>query len=220
MRHKGKADLFFTTDQKTRLMEATKAVEERTSGEIAIMVVDGSSRYRETEVTGGIFFGSLAALLLTLFYFHGSLWYYIPLSFILFFPARFLFRRFPTLKASLTGRKRKGEAVKERALKAFYEKGLYRTAHHTGVLYFISLLERKVWVLADKGIHEKVKQVTLNKLARIVSIGIREGRAFDALLEAIGETGDLLALHFPAQPGDEDEFPDEVICESVDNCTE
>ncbi len=220
MRHTGRADRFLTADQKSRLMEATKAVEKRTSGEVAIMVVDGSSQYREAEVIGGIFLGSLAALLLTTVWLHGSLWYYIPLSFILFFPARSLFRQIPILKVSLTGRRRREEAVRERALRAFYEKGLYRTVHHTGILYFISLLERKVWVLADKGIHEKIRQNTLNRLAGIVSKGIHEDRAFESLMAAIAETGDLLAEHFPVGPGDKDELPDEVICEPGGECAE
>jgi putative membrane protein len=103
--------------------------------------------------------------------------------------------------------------VKERALKAFYEKGLYKTKQNTGVLFFISILERKVWVLADKGIHEKIKQVTLNKFARLVAQGIRDGRACDALIEAIREAGELLAQHYPIQPGDINELPDEIICE-------
>ncbi len=96
---------------------------------------------------------------------------------------------------------------------AFHEKGLNRTKEHTGVLFFISLLEHKVWVLADKGIHEKIGQETLNKFASKVSSGIREGRACDALCESIKEAGDLLAAHFPMKPGDTDELPNHVITE-------
>ena len=107
--------------------------------------------------------------------------------------------------------------MKERALKAFYEKGLYKTKHNTGVLFFISLLERKVWVLADKGIHDKIKQGTLNKFAWHVAQGIREGRACNALIEAIKEAGGLLAQHYPVQPGDVNELPNEIICED-NNC--
>ena len=67
--------------------------------------------------------------------------------------------------------------------------------------FFISLLEHKVWVLADKGINEKIKQGTLNKFARHVAQGIREDRACDTLIEAIREAGELLALHYPiAEP--------------------
>jgi putative membrane protein len=132
---------------------------------------------------------------------------------VLFFPAWFLFKRSHALKIHCIGHKRKEKAVKERALKAFYEKGLYKTKHNTGVLFFISLLERKIWVLADKGIHEKIKQVTLNKFARHVSQGIEKGRAADALIETIGEAAGLLAQYFPCESGDINELPDGVMYE-------
>jgi putative membrane protein len=204
---------FFTESEKKRIKEATSLAESATIGEIAVMVVDKSSEYHEAEIIGGITIGNFAALFITTFFFHDSIWWYIPFTFILFFPAWFLFKKFHVLKIHCIGNKRKEKAVKERALKAFYEKGLYKTKQNTGVLFFISLLEHKVWVLADVGIHEKVKQVILSKITRQVAQGIKEGRACDALVDALGETGRLLAEHFPARPGDVDELPDEVLFE-------
>jgi putative membrane protein len=208
-----KAETFFTDAEKERIKETTVAAESLTIGEIAVMVVDESSRYREAEILGGVILGSLVAFVATILFFHESIWWHVPLSFILFFPAWFLFKEFQALKMYGIGNKRKEKAVKERALKAFYERGLYKTKQNTGVLFFISLLEHKVWVLADKGINEKIKQGTLNKFARHVAQGIRENRACDTLIEAIREAGELLALHYPIQLGDINELPDEIICE-------
>jgi len=39
---------------------------------------------------------------------------------------------------------------------------------------------------------------------------MKEGRAVQALVQAIGEAGALLAEYFPMAPGDTDELPDEV----------
>jgi putative membrane protein len=117
------------------------------------------------------------------------------------------------LKVRLLGAGRKEHAVRERALRAFFEKGLYKTKENTGVLFFLSLLERKVRVLADKGIYQKIGQETLDRHAKTVSQGVREGRACDALCEAIEGVGQLLAKHFPMKAGDIDELPDEVITE-------
>ncbi|HOD76606.1 MAG TPA: TPM domain-containing protein, partial [Syntrophorhabdaceae bacterium] len=139
------------------------------------------------------------------------LWWYIPLTFIFFPPFWLVMRRTPYLKALFSGTGRRERAVRDRAVRAFYEKGLYRTKGNTGILFFISLLERKVWVLADKGIHEKITQAKLNAFARTVSAGIRQGTAADALVEAIGEAGRLLEEHFPTVEGDTNELTDEVI---------
>lgn len=209
-----KATHFFNTSEKDAVEAVIRETESRTIGEVAVMVVDASSRYREAEVLGGITLGNVIALVCTVSFFQESLWWFVPLTVLFFFPCWFLFSRMPALKIHFTGPARRGTAVRRRTLQAFYEKGLHRTAQNTGVLFFISLLERRVWVLADRGIYEKITQDDLNGFARIVSEGIKHGRAADALIGAIGDAGRLLQRHFPIQPGDINELPDAVIIES------
>jgi putative membrane protein len=208
-----KAAKFFTAEEKEGLKVLTHEVESKTIGEIVVMVVDNSDHYAEAVILGGFLFGSLLSLILTLLFFHSSLWSYVPMSFILFFPSRWLFNRVEALKKLFIGIRRREEAVRRRAEQAFFEKGLYKTKKNTGVLFFLSLLERKVWVLADKGIYEKMDQGTLDRFANEVSRGIREGRACEALSQAIQEIGGLLSLHFPMTSDDTDELPDDVITE-------
>jgi len=213
MRASSKADKFFTAEEKERLKAITQEVESRTIGEIVVMVVDRSDHYIEAEALGGVLLGSLLSLIVTLLYFHSSIWSYVPLSFLFFFPCRFLFQRIEALKRLFIGVRRKEEAVRLRAERAFFEKGLYKTKKNTGVLFFLSLFERKVWVLADKGIYEKMDQETLNRFANEVSRGIRESRACEVLSHSIQEIGILLSKHFPITPDDTDELPDEVMTE-------
>ena len=213
MRAHSKAEKFFTTEEKERLKAITQEVESRTIGEIVVMVVDRSDHYIDAEVLGGALLGSLLSLILTLLFFHSSIWSYVPLSFLFFFPCRFLFQKVDGLKKLFIGVRRKEEAVRLRAERAFFERGLYKTKRNTGVLFFLSLLERKVWILADKGIYEKMEQETLNRFANEVSRGIREGRACDALSKAIQEIGVVLSRHFPITSDDTDELPDEVMTE-------
>jgi putative membrane protein len=124
-----------------------------------------------------------------------------------------VFEKIPLLKTPFIGFRRKEETVMNRAVRAFYEKGLYKTRKNTGVLFFLSLLERKVWVLADKGIYEKIDQETLNRFATTVSKGIGDGRACNALCDAMKEAGELLAKHFPITPGDIDELSNSIMTE-------
>jgi len=208
-----KSKKFFTEEERTRIREATKSVESRTIGEIAVMVVDSSDRYIEAEVIGGMLVGSLLSLIVSILFFHASLWAYIPLSLLFFFPLWIFFKKVPAARMMFMGVKRREETVRERAVRAFYEKGLYKTRKNTGVLFFLSLLEHKVWVLADRGIYEKIDQETLNRFAKNVSQGVRDDRACDALCQAIKEAGELLARHFPITPGDTDELSNEVMVE-------
>ncbi|MGA2516224.1 MAG: TPM domain-containing protein [Thermodesulfobacteriota bacterium] len=213
MRGHPKSERFFTAEEKEKLKATTQDVESKTIGEIVVMVVDHSDHYIEAEVLGSVLLGSLLSLILAVRFFDSSLWFYIPMSFIFFFPCWFLFIKVEALKRLFLGTKRKEEAVRLRAERAFFERGLYRTKKSTGVLFFLSLLERKVWVLADKGIHEKMDEGTLDRFADEVSKGVREGRAYDALSQAIQEIGILLSKHFPITGEDVDELPDDVITE-------
>ena len=211
MRTSSKADKFFTAEEKERLKAITQEVESQTIGEIVVMVVDRSDHYIEAEIFGGVLLGGLLSLIVTLLYFHSSVWSYVPLSFLFFFPCRFLFQRIEASKRLFIGVRRKEEAVRLRAERAFFEKGLYKTKKNTGVLFFLSLLERKVWVLADRGIYEKMDQETLNRYTNEVSRGVREGRACEALSQAIQGIGVLLSRHFPITADDTDELPNEVV---------
>jgi len=208
-----KADEFFSAEEKERLKATIQEVESKTIGEIVVMVVDRSDHYIEAEVLGGVVLGSLLSLILALLFFHSSIWSYIPLSFLIFFPCRLLFKRVEALKKLFIGVRRKEEAVRLRAERVFFEKGLYKTKKNTGVLFFLSLLERKIWVLADRGIYEKMDQETLNRFANEVSKGVREGRACEALSQAIQGIGVLLSRHFPITANDTDELPNEVVLE-------
>ncbi|HOV90866.1 MAG TPA: hypothetical protein PKW07_09180 [Syntrophorhabdaceae bacterium] len=208
-----KKDRFFTESEKKRIKEAISHAESKTAGEIATMIVDASSDYRDAEIIGGVLLSGIISLIITVLVFHSSLWMYIPLVFILFFPCSLLFKRFPLLKLTFVGIKRMEREVMERAIRGFYEKGLYRTKDHTGVLFFISILERKVWVIADKGIHRKMEQDSLKRLAAMVSRGMREARACDALCEAIIEAGEILARYYPVSKDDINELTDEMMTE-------
>lgn len=208
-----KAERFFTEEEKGRIKKAVLDVEARTIGEIAVMVVGSSSQYIEAEVIGAIASGSLLSLIFTVLYFNASVWLYIPLTVAFFFPFWFLLRKVPILKTAFIGVRRKEDAVRQRALMAFYERGLYRTKNNTGVLFFLSVLERKVWILADKGIYERIGQERLDKFAMAVSQGIKDGCACDALCDAIKEAGGRLASLFPITKGDVDELPNNLMTE-------
>ncbi len=206
-----KALHFFSHLEKEKIKEATSAAESKTIGEIAVMVVSSSTRYREGEALGAITLGNALAFLVTVSFLHESLWWYILLTLVFFVLSWFILQKTPAVTLHFTGTKRRQLAVRDRAIRAFYEKGLHRTRSKTGVLFFISLLERKVWVLADKGIHDKISQAKLNTFAKTISTGIRNGNASDALIKAIEDTGELLNQHFPIDDGDTNELPDTII---------
>lgn len=209
-----KAKNLFTIEEEKRITETIKNIEKKTIGEVAVMVVDCSDQYPEAEIIGSIFISSLVSLIVTILFFHQNMWAFIFFCIFLFFPMIYIFKKSPTFKALFLNPHRIEECVYERAVKGFYEKRLFKTKMHTGVLFFISLLEKKVWVLADEGIYNKIQQESLNKYAQRVAEGIKNNKACEALCSSIEEIGEILSEYFPYKTGDINELPDRVFYES------
>jgi putative membrane protein len=111
-------------------------------------------------------------------------------------------------------RERMAFKVRRRAELAFYEHGLHKTREGTGILIMASLLERRVQVLADRAINERVPPGTWDNLVQEMIREITDGRPTEAFCRAIARCGDLLSQHFPAAPGDNpDELADDLIQE-------
>ncbi len=206
-----KADNFFSKPEKQQISILVKKAEHKTSGEIAVMVVDGSDSYREAEILGALLLSAFIALVVTVSLHHVTVWSYIPAVIIFWFPALYLMRGFPHFKLAFAGKKRLDEAVRARAIRAFFEKKLYRTRGDTGILIFISILERKVWILGDRGINERIDPQFWLGLAGELAGKIREGDAFGGLCTVIEKLGRILDDHFPQEADDTNELPDEVI---------
>jgi len=205
------AERFFTPEEQQRISAAVAAAEGTTAGEIVTMVVARSDSYREALVLGAVLAAGLAALVIAIASHHVTIWTYIPLTLLLYFPAHLLIGRFPRLQRPFIARSRLDHSVRERAVRAFYEKGLYRTRHETGILIFISLFERKVWILGDRGINARIPQESWQGFARALTTGIGEGRACEALCDVIAACGEELARHFPREADDTDELTNEPL---------
>lgn len=140
-----------------------------------------------------------------------NMWLFLGWFALLFWLAHGLLDRWPALKRRFISRREIDEEVEEAAVTAFFRHGLYRTRDANGVLLFISVFERKVWLLADKGIHAKIPQAQWNDLVQRVTQGIGQGQRVPAISSAITEIGDLLAAHFPIRPDDTNELANLII---------
>jgi putative membrane protein len=231
-----KAAQLFDTEEQKRIENAVKMVERNTSGEVAVMIVDESDSYREAAAIGAVVFAGFFALLAAMLLEAGihyddiwmdrsgvlsgalsvvahtvTVWIYIPLVLLLYFPFKYLLDRVSGLKILFMPARRLQEEVRERAVRAFFEKGLYRTRDETGILIFISILERTVWILGDRGINEKISQDFWNAQAAELTRGMKAKDHCAALCEVIARCGEELARHFPRKADDTNELADGVL---------
>ncbi len=106
------------------------------------------------------------------------------------------------------------ERVAERARHAFAANGLTRTQDRTGILIFVALLEHRVVVLADEGIHRALDpNESWQEVVDLAVDGLRRGRAEDGLEAAIRRCGEILARHVPAQRRNPDELSNRIVLE-------
>ncbi len=211
---KNKAEQFFTESEKARISQAVSEAEQKTSGELVVMVTAASARYSHVQMLVTMILGALAAWCLSLAFWPQLLWWHFLLLVLpLCLLAYLIIRAFPGLVRPLIHSKELEATVIQAASAAFLAKGLDRTRDRTGVLFFISLFERRVRVLADTGIYAKIGQETLDRYAATVAEGLRDGKSADALCQAIAAAGEALAKHFPIAPDDTNELPNGVIIE-------
>jgi putative membrane protein len=216
-RMKNLAETFLSKTDQKRIASVVADTEKRTAGEIVCMIVSSSYHYPLADVLGATAF-ALPLTLLSTHFLGGwlwlgtqNMWLFIGLFALLFALLRWIVGRCPALKRLFISRREIDEEVEEAAVNGFFKKGLYRTRDATGVLLFISVFEHKVWLLADKGIHERVPQEEWNQLVGRITHGIRNGQSAEAICKAIHEIGDLLHTHFPIKPGDTDELANLII---------
>ena len=208
-----KAATFFSQEEHKTISETIREVETKTAGEVAVMVVDRSDTYPEARIMAGILLGALLALIIADRFFHDSLWIFVPLTTILAFILGWGAKFVPSVLRFFVPADRLESRVQDRALRAFYEKGLYKTQDDTGVLFFISLFEHRVWILADEGIYSKITHDDLQEYAQDIARGVKSGTATAALCREIHNVGAVLAEHFPIKPGDINELSNRVFFE-------
>jgi putative membrane protein len=100
-------------------------------------------------------------------------------------------------------------AVRARAEQSFIEQGVTETRDRSGVLLFLSEAERRVELLADRGIHQRVGADVWQALVNDVVSAIRHGHAASGIASAVDAIGARLAQHFPPAPDDTNELPNE-----------
>jgi len=109
----------------------------------------------------------------------------------------------------LAGRRALDERVARGAAEAFLRHEVFRTRGRTGLLIYVSLLERGVHILADEGIHPSVPPEEWQALARAVAREMGEKPPDQALLAAVTRAGGLLAARGPERRVDDvNELPD------------
>ena len=196
-------------DQAVRdsLAQCVKEIESSTDAEVVIIVRARSGHYAHADYLFGslLAFVLLAFLLFSPFTFH---LYWVPIDVLLFFVlGSFISSRSNLLRRLLSRERFRSQAVRTAAAAMFYEAGIANTNAEMGILIYLSLLERRLELIADRGVLKAVPAQDWNReLFELHETGKRpEPQLF---LSALQRFGKLLATHLPSTGENPNELPD------------
>lgn len=193
-----KISQLFSNSDLERIAEAVKIAEGKTSGEIVPFVVERSDAYESALWRGGFALSASVWLGIVLWYELGSTWF--PLRLLEILMALFLAQAIgmllvlfvPAWRRFFAGEDARARAVKQAAQAAFLSEEVFKTRERTGILIFMSLLERRVEVLGDAGINAKVAQTEWEDVVQTIVASMRAQQPAEGLIAAIQKCGALL----------------------------
>ncbi len=187
--------LKLTSDQTTSIEERIQDFETKTSCELLIVVTDASDPYPAASYRFGFFASFLSSALVSFYIeFHNqAMWPLLFFGGFLFFTwiGRFGWAKKIALSPLETERE-----CKEKAIEFFHTLGTQETSHKVTAMIMISLFERKIEILVDKKISEKITATDLNQLVEIVSSNFRNKDFYYGLLESINSLEDKILTKF------------------------
>jgi uncharacterized membrane protein len=105
----------------------------------------------------------------------------------------------------------RGQTARQRAEELFASLRVWDTAHNSGVLIYVQLVDRRIEIVADRGISAKVAQVQWDAICLRMEMAFRERRFEAGALAAITAITALLAQHFPPLGDNPNELPDKPV---------
>jgi putative membrane protein len=189
------------------LAQAIRDIEKETDAEIVIAVRARSGIYSHADYLCGAIVALIGLLfvLFSPFEFHT---YWVPIDVtLLFIAGAFLSTRSNFIRRLLTTKDFRAKAARTGAAAMFYEAGIANTSAENGLLIYLSLLERRLEVIADRGVLKALPALKWNNSVFELK---RVGRSPEAenLIKAVRDLGRVLAEHMPATGENPNELPD------------
>ena len=203
-------------DDRTRLDGLIADVEKRTNTQIVLAVIQRSDSYAELPWKAFALGASITGLLVFILNLLSYGWYprvavHIAVAGILGGGAVFALLTvfIPGFAKRFLSSVRADVEVRQYAESVFLSRELFATGNRTGILVLVSLFERKVVILPDKGLRDQLTNDVMQGIITAITRSLKRneiGRAFESGLEELSHT-----LETNVQGKGENELSDEII---------
>lgn len=201
---------FLTDRAQEALQAAIRRLEAGSGAEMVIAVRARTGSYLQADLTAGVLAGvAVLAGMLFLPPTFDLVWFLVdPLAAGVI--AGWICSRWPGLRRRLTGAAERRERVESAARSLFVEKNIHRTRHRTGLLLYVSLLEKDAALVADLGLEALTFTQAWMEEVEAIAAAVRSGANGEAVAASLGGLAALLATAVARPADDVDEIPDEV----------
>jgi len=100
---------------------------------------------------------------------------------------------------------------RDRAREVFAAQGVWNTEENNGVLVYVLLAERRVEIVADRGIDSRVGANEWQAICEEMHAHFRGARYEQGAVAGVRGVGALLERHFPGRLGDRNELGDRPV---------
>jgi uncharacterized membrane protein len=102
-------------------------------------------------------------------------------------------------------------SARERAIEVFSQLRIWDTEQNNGVLVYLLLADRKVEIVADRGVHNKLGQNIWDVICKEMETAFRQGKFEEGICNGIRQVGSHLEHHYPQDGTKINELPDRPV---------
>ncbi|MBN2663820.1 MAG: hypothetical protein JXR68_09245 [Bacteroidales bacterium] len=201
----------FTEEFKTKLYQTIQEIENNSLVEVVTIIRQQSQKYTDVALkVAAVFTVILFSVLIFIpFDISTSVLHLLPiLSFMAVF---YVVMSIPMLLRLFISQKRIDKSVEIMGRAIFQKGGIRFTEQRIGILIFISYFEKKVFIVADRGVHLAVPKEDLDNLENRFNNIFENKSVADEFLKELSSCKDVFSQYIPPVENDINELPDNLV---------
>jgi putative membrane protein len=202
--------MYLNDKQKQEISKEIENLELQSSAELVAVVTKRSASYKYISSLLSITFLAFLSIILVIFTQISSL-FLLEIQLFTFMILYLVFEKFDNIIMLLLPKTYKYNISKEYANKQFSNLGLNRTKTNQALMFFVSLDEKYVEIIADETISDKISNEYFQEIVNEFIIDVKNNQLSNGYLKAIHACSHKLIQEFPIQANDKNELTNDVI---------
>lgn len=201
---------YFDKTYKEKLQEVIEGIENQSLVEAVVIAKPRSSKYADVPVWWGaiLMFIAFTFMMFSHIEFgHDALYAYTLLAFIIGMLIPLAIK--PAMRL-FVGKKRMTRTVEMMARAFFQKAGIRHTQDEIGVLFYISLFEKQVYILPDRGAKNEVPDEEWEKMEERLNSIFTSDNPAESFLKELQANATIFSTFIPPVENDINELPDHI----------